>query len=187
MAWTAPLTASTNATLTAAQYNTHCRDNFLMMEAAKATGTINAQETFCLMMCDTAAANSVVERAWAHSTVEASETVTATSYTDGETFGPSITVTTSTEALVFFGATIQNDTVNVSASTSVAVSGASTVAASDSIRLDLDGITAANAMRRSGHHHFTGLTAGANTFTMQYKVAANTGTFTNRHLAVWAL
>lgn len=40
MAWTAPLTAALNGTLTAAQFNTHVRDNLLETEAAKATAAI---------------------------------------------------------------------------------------------------------------------------------------------------
>lgn len=40
MAWTAPMTASANGTLTAAQFNTHVRDNLLETETAKATAAV---------------------------------------------------------------------------------------------------------------------------------------------------
>lgn len=45
MAWTSPLTATANGTLTAAQYNTHARDNFLEMEPAKATAFVRTATT----------------------------------------------------------------------------------------------------------------------------------------------
>lgn len=187
MAWTAPLTAVASATFTAAQYNTHCRNNFLEMEPAKATGKINSQETFCLMMTSTAAPNQIVERSWAHHTVEASESTTSTSYTKLTTLGPSVTITTGTAALVWFGSHIENNTADAASFVSVEVSGASTVAASNEWCIEQDGHNAGNAVRRSMFKHFTGLTAGSNRFTMQYKVGSNTGTFNYRHMAVWAM
>ena len=39
MAWTAPMTAVANAVFTAAQFNTHVRDNLLETAPAKATTT----------------------------------------------------------------------------------------------------------------------------------------------------
>jgi hypothetical protein len=58
------------------------------------------------------------------------------------------------------------------------------VAASDNYALIADGITAANFFDFGTYHLFTGLTAGSNTFTMQYKVGSNTGSFQRRELLV---
>lgn len=187
MAWTTPLTATANSTLTAAQYNTYCRDNFLMMEPALATGTIYAQATMCLFMTDTAAANSVIERPVGHYHVERSQTTTSTTYTDLATFGPSVQLTTGPAALVWFSAQMSNSTANAQVSVSVEVSGATTIAAgANEYELVSDGHTAANDNKKMMFKHFTTLTSGSNVFTMKYKVGSGTGTFHNRQLAVWA-
>jgi hypothetical protein len=67
----------------------------------------------------------------------------------------------------------------------VAVSGATSIAASDAWRTVLDGVTASNVNRLAGFHLFTTLNAGSNTFTMQYKVGSGTGTFADRELLVF--
>jgi hypothetical protein len=66
----------------------------------------------------------------------------------------------------------------------VAVSGASSVAANDNWALIRDGLAAVNILQMGDFHLFTGLTAGSNIFTMQYKVGSNTGTFVRRELLV---
>jgi hypothetical protein len=69
---------------------------------------------------------------------------------------------------------------------SVAVSGASTIAADDAYGIELQGVTANNSNRWGSSRKLDGLTAGSNTFTMKY-AATNTGTFANRHLVVMPL
>ena len=56
--------------------------------------------------------------------------------------------------------------------------------ASDAWALSMDGNAANNFSRASMAHVFTGLTAGNNTFRMQYAVGSNTGTFKNREINV---
>lgn len=132
-------------------------------------------------------ANAIAERESAIVTVHKSESTSSTSYTDLKTTGPSVTITTGTSALVFFSCEMQNNTTNSAAMASVAVSGATTVAASDNWRILANGVTAANVTALCGFHHFTGLTAGLNTFTMKYAASANTATFNYRQLSVIAL
>lgn len=196
MAWTTPLTAVANATFTAAQYNTHARDNFNEMEAAKATGAWSASGSYADCMFHATGANAIALRQWRSNIVQKTgqgESSTSTSYTDVRTLGPSVTVTTGVQALVFFGAILGNSSANAAAYASVAVSGASTVAADDDWALEMDGHTAYagsnddNALRRSQWKLFTGLTVGSNTFTMKYRVASGTGRFNYRHIAVWAM
>jgi hypothetical protein len=64
---------------------------------------------------------------------------------------------------------------------SVAVSGATTLAASDDwlvATLNVSDVTGARTIVLSG------LTAGTNTFTLQYRVGATTGSFFRRYLTV---
>lgn len=72
---------------------------------------------------------------------------------------------------------------------SVAVSGDSTIAASDDWCLYMSGMTAANAQRWGVCHRMTGLTPGSNTFTMKYAtgIAGATGTFQRREIIVMPL
>ena len=98
---------------------------------------------------------------------------------------PSVTLTTGTTALVMYS---MNATINASphtASAGVAVSGATTLAV---------GTTAGSAAIAGTNYAYvishvvaiTGLTAGVNTFTLQYQVSNSgvTGSFGNRHLVV---
>jgi hypothetical protein len=212
MAWTTPLTAVANATLTAAQWNATCRDNFLQMEPAKATGVVEAssassvsgrrcrrfttstKQAAAACMFFSTGANAIAERSWegyVFNKTGTGESTSSTSYTNLTTYGPSVTITTGTQALVFWGALLGNTTANAACYVSVGVSGASTVAASDSWTLIDDGHSAAsgddNMRRRSTFKLFTGLTAGENTFTMKYRVGSGTGQFNYRALTVWAM
>lgn len=212
MAWTTPLTAVANATLTAAQWNATCRDNFLMMEPAKATGVVetstatsvsgrrcrrlvkSTKQASAACMFFSTGANAIAERSWegyVFNKTGTGEQTTSTTYGNIGTYGPSVTVTTGTQAMVFWGALMGNTTANAASYATVAVTGASTVAASDSWALIDDGHSAAsgddNMRRRSTSRLFTGLTAGENTFTMKYRVGSGTGQFNYRSLAVWAM
>lgn len=103
------------------------------------------------------------------------QTTTSTSYTDLATAGPAVTIPVGSNglALVIFGCGMY--TAAALKAMSIAVSGASTVAASDDWMLRRDG--AAFDQMTSRAKLFTGLTAGNNTFTAKYKVAAGTGNF----------
>jgi hypothetical protein len=85
-----------------------------------------------------------------------------------------------------------NNTANTLAACSIAVSGATTTSASDTWMLSFDGHSAGssspdNLAKRGVAHMFTGLTAGANTFKMVYRVGGGTGYFANRDITVMAL
>jgi len=115
------------------------------------------------------------------------QTTSSTSYTDLSTTGPSVTLTTGTTAIVM-ASSWYFDTNNDGCDgyISVAVSGSSTVSASDNW----------SGYGRQDQNHdtpvlfyqFTGLTAGSNTFTMKYKKAGGSTTagFQNRFLTVLA-
>ena len=58
------------------------------------------------------------------------------------------------------------------------------MAAADSWALIHDVSGAGRTIKASIVYHHTGLTAGSNTFTQQFKVGGNTGTFLSRGLTV---
>lgn len=182
MAWTTPMTATANSAFTAAQFNTHVRDNLLETAPAKASVTGR--------LIVTTGANSIAERECKQHTVNTSQTTTSSSFTDLSTVGPTVTVTTGTKAICWASAQMANSLANVVTQMSVAVSGASSISADNTRDLYNDGLGAGNANRASVAIMFDdsdGLTAGSNTFTMKYRVNTGTGTFYDRNLIVMAL
>lgn len=177
MAYSTPLTAVSNATLTAAQWNASVRDNLLETAPAKATA---AGRLFV-----TTGANSIAERVPSSNTVAATEGTASTTYTDLTTVGPTVTVTTGTTALVGITGGMAQSAVGGYCNASVAVSGASTVAAGTFVLNFRSGATNQQIVA-TNFNMMTGLTAGSNTFKMQYNAGAGggTATFFNRHLVV---
>ena len=119
----------------------------------------------------------------ATATVATSQTTTSTSYTDLATAGPAVTVTTGTKALVIFSAYSYNSS-NASNSMSFAVSGATTIAATDNYKTTFDSTVATFGQQQTQGILLTGLTAGSNTFTLKYKVSSATGTWVTRIINV---
>jgi hypothetical protein len=123
-------------------------------------------------------------------------------YTDltGTAVGPSVTATISSsgKALVMFGCeTAWGAPVaeGLGAYASVAVSGATTIAASASwgVGHDVNPVNEAETFTAGKFHLFTGLNPGEHTFTMKYRVYTVSGTgtptvtFREREIAVFAL
>lgn len=179
MAWTTPMTAVAHNALTAAQFNTHVRDNLNETEIHKFTDVGN--------FIGSLGTNSIREQKHSMRSIIDFEDTTSTSYIDLDTGGPTVSFDMGTTALVFFGAEMSNTGASNFVVASVGVSGASTVTESDNWCIAMEGYTAANTVRYTTCHRFTGLTAGVNTFTMKYKTAAGTATFGNRELMVIAL
>lgn len=176
MAWSTPLTAVANTTLPAATWNASVRDNL----NATAVALASAASQYPVAT----GVNALAMRLVQSNVVATSQTTTSTSYVDLTTVGPTVTATTGTIAVVIFTAAVSNSGVNSATDVSVAVSGATSIAASDAWRTVLDGVTAGNVNRVAGFHTFTTLTAGSNTFTVKYKVGTGTGTFSDRELLV---
>lgn len=179
MTWSAPMTAVAGATFTAAQFNQYVRDNLNETAPAKATAASQIPVS--------TGANAIAMRTPSTATVLTAQSTAVTSYTDLTTVGPSITATTGTIAIVWFAAALSTNTTNSQSLCSVAVSGASTVAASDNWAAFSDGIAAGNFVRFGQTHVFTGLTIGSNTFTMKYRAGSNTATFQWREISVLPL
>lgn len=86
-----------------------------------------------------------------------------------------VTVTTGTKALVGLFGTLSNDTGGSFILLAYRVSGATTIAASDSSSLFYESSNANDQLRASAVFLRESLTAGSNTFTLQVRVNANTG------------
>jgi hypothetical protein len=170
------MTAVANTVFTAAQFNTHVRDNLNETAPAKATtaGTIFVAS----------GANSIAERVPSTAAVTTSETTTGTGYGDLTTPGPAVTVTTGTKAIVMVASLVQNSTAGQNSYASYAVTGASAISATDDRAVLITAAATNQTLRASAVYMETGLTAGSNTFTMKYRVTGGTGSFQNRRITV---
>ncbi len=92
-----------------------------------------------------------------------------------------MTVTTGTTALVIVTAQVDNSNNGQSSFASYAISGATTSAATDQRAVTNEGQSITQASTTTVE---TGLTAGSNTFTLQYRRTNNTATFSNRTITV---
>lgn len=170
------MTAVAGATFAASQFNQYVRDNLNETAPAKAT---TAGQFFV-----STGANSIAARQLASAVILTAETTTTTSYTDLATVGPQVSATTGPNVLVMFASQIDNSSTNGASACSVAVSGATSISASDDWRIVRDGVTGGNPHRYGAAHLFTGLNPGTNIFTMKYEVGSGTGTFQRRELIV---
>ncbi len=179
MAWTAPMTAVANTAFTAAQFNTHVRDNLLETSPAKATAGVSNGS-----ILTKAGTNSTAFRTPDIATVLTSQTTSSTSYTNLSTSGPAVTVTTGARALVAISCSLKNNSTN-SSFMSCEVSGATSFSATDdrSIR-NRDGTGSDGELSMSHVFLFKTLNSGSNTFTAKYRVIGGTGTFQYRHITV---
>jgi hypothetical protein len=115
--------------------------------------------------------------------VSTTETTTSTSYTDLTTV-QSVTLTTGTKAAISL-TTYAGQSGNTNETyISVAVSGATTLAASDTNSLRYKAPVATAVFTLGGTMYISGLTAGSNTFTMKFRVQGGTGTFQSRSIIV---
>ena len=116
------------------------------------------------------------------------QTTASTSYV-GLTTATAVTITTGTSALVVATATIANGDNNAQGRFSYAVSGATTVAASNDYagQFITGGAGGLSGSTCTVFYVHTGLTAGSNTFTMQYKVSGGTLYAIDRRITVFPL
>lgn len=183
MAWSAPMTFVGNTVLSAANLNTYLRDNLSQLAPAKAT---TANRIFV-----STGTNAIAERAYSTSQVSATQTRSATGYGDLATAGPSVTVTTGTQALVGFSCFIFNSSSADLSNVSFAVSGATTISPGDDGIMHME-ILGSQSERVGVIEYVTGLTAGSNTFTLKYSVGSGfapvgTGSYGERHIWVIGL
>lgn len=157
MSWTSPHSYATSDVVTAANLN-ETRDN--LNDLSRRATMVSAP-------------------------VATSETTTSTSYADLSTSGPTVTVTVGASglALVCIFVNMANNTAGEYCYASFAVSGATTSAASDAYAVSMQAQNIGSLQQLSAVVPRT-LTAGSNTFKLQYRVTGGTGTFLNRHITV---
>lgn len=109
--------------------------------------------------------------------IATNESTSSTSFTNLTTPGPAVTAVTGTKALCFFGMQVGP---SVDVIVSIAVSGATTIAANEDNAL----IYSLNGGYWTGFGYFDTLTAGTNTFTVRYKVTSGSSNFLRRRLLV---
>lgn len=115
-------------------------------------------------------------------TVATLESTTSTTFTDLTTSGPAVTVVTGTRALVIISA--GTNTTSTDPSMGVAVSGASTIAASAAKAWFCRDAEVGVTLTPSYAYIEEGLTAGSNIFTAKYKGSGGTASFDNRRISV---
>lgn len=186
MAWTYPMTFTANAALTAPQMNTFLRDNMMETEVAKAT---TSGQFFSVSGVNRIDARTPTASFVVGSSGTDSQTST-TEWSELDTAGPSVTVTTGTRAFVFMSAHITVDDASSSAGCNWALSGATEREPVDTTQILVDGMAAGKAIRVGQWDLIeTVLTPGENTFTMKYRVGVDTtvATYQNRLLVVFPL
>lgn len=147
-------------------------------------GTLKSSIVTTAKINDSAVTPSKLATGAGTAKVATGETTTSTSYTDLTTTTDAVIVTIGDNglALISISAYISN-TGTAETFVGVAVSGASTVSASDADALDLNSVNTTN-FRASSVFLMTGLNAGSTTFKMKYRTTANTATFKNRVISV---
>ena len=133
-----------------------------------------------------AAVNSTVNGT-ASAYVATNESTGSTSYVDLTTTTDSVTVTISSSgmALVLIYAALSNGTNGGQCFMSYAVSGSTTVAASDATSINVQVASGAGNAGSFGNMFLhTGLTAGSNTFKLKYRCATGTAYFATRRITV---
>ncbi len=178
MAWTSPMTFTPNSVLTAAQLNTHLRDNFLELEVAKASqaGALFTGER----------PNKIEQRSPKSSFIPNTQSISKADYGNLSNVGPQVTINTGKNAMVFIAAAIGSAVTQLSAM-SYQITGATKSDPSDSKAICIDGIHASKDQRWCQMIVEDNLNPGLNTFTAKYKSGQDTitSTFHDRLIAVW--
>ena len=167
--------------------------NVFASAAARDAAITSPQEGQACYLKDTDAVQTYSGSAWvavggsaptsASAQTLTNQTTTSTSYT-GLATATAVTLTTGTKAMIMFSAEIELAGTADRAYMSYAVSGATTTAANDAFSINIK----TNATQTIDAHSYcyivTGLTAGSNTFTAQYKSSGATVYFNNRRINV---
>jgi hypothetical protein len=173
VAWTAPMTAVTGNVFTAALFNTHVRDNLLTTEAALAT------EPMGLLVAT--GSHTLAYRIPTVEYIGTYETTIGTSYGDLTTFGPSVYAETGTKAIISFGCAAANDTAGLGSRMSYEISGATTLAASDTYSFYAESGNGSDGYQGTWTYINDSLTSGGSLFTAKYRTTAGGGTSSFGH------
>lgn len=171
------MTFVANNVLTAAQLNTHLRDN--LMELAPAKASSNVGSWFFVQ-----GPNRIEERIMKSARVDTQQNTKSSSYVDLATPGPTVTVNTGKRAIVMLMGHNGNTVGNSSCSMAFSISGETEREPSDTHSLSMVPRTANEKMGWGVTYLLEDLEPGQNTFHCKYKAGADTAIFANRFLAV---
>lgn len=195
MAWTAPRTWGATEVVTAALLNEQIRDNLNETMCAKARTRGGFFTTMHALDAegdpDDESVTHIVERKCASHRIATAESLSTpvSTFVDLATVGPTVTVETGQQALIFMSCTMMNNTTSRQSVMSWGITGA-TVRETyfDPISLIQDGAKQVGApWNFSQADHMRGLVPGLNTFTCKYRIGGGEATFKNRFLAVFPL
>lgn len=176
MAYSVPLTAVSNAALTASQWNASVRDNILETAVAKATTSGGYPVS--------TGPNALAERIIGFDSVATAVNHTNTSFSDlTASIGPTVTVTSGARCIGIHSCYLENSNVNAASLTALQISGATTFAAQDNFALSMTSSTA-NSHLRASYVLVYETTPGSNQFQMKYRVSGGTGQFQYRRLTI---
>jgi hypothetical protein len=210
MAWTTPTTVNAGDVLTAARYNQDTVANAFMgravyaNEAARDAAITSPEEgMICYLTAPTVPAatgeftylpsgiTTIYDGSvWVCVTPigafqSATGTSTSTSFTTSLSgspgTNPSVTLVTGTTVMLHIVSSVENNGASSFSYLSLAVSGASTIAAADANGLFKQG---ARNDTESSTRIIGGLTPGTNTFTLSYRVNGSTGSWSRRFISV---
>ena len=212
MAFTTPTNVATGDVLTASRYNAEVVANMLAggpiyateaLRDAAITSPFEGQRAYITGSTVAAATGSLTNvptgiqtiyngTAWVCVTPVAAQsntngTTTSTSYVTtltGDATAISVTLATGTTALLSFESGPFNTDLAASTNLAFSVSGATTIAAADNTSSTNSAPGVNYGFLLSRNFVLRGLTAGTNTFTLNYKVSAGTATFRARALTV---
>lgn len=177
IAWSTPLTAVSNSSLTAAQWNASVRDDLLETAPAKATAAGRFMAT--------TAANAIAERVPTVASVATAQTTSSASFVDLTTAGPSVTVASGPLVLLCMHSRVENNTLNGIGRFAADVSGATTAGADVNLGFAYQSTVAGALINGSCALLYGGLNAGNNTFKLQYRTdGSGTGTWSSRRNSV---
>ena len=150
--------------------------------------TIYETDTGCLVIYNGSAWCVVTPKS---ASVATSQSTNSTTYVDLTTVGPAVTIDTGTRALVTIScelkATAAPGSYPYDEYATFAVSGATTIAATDDYAIEYWPAANNYTTQMSRHTYLTTLTAGTNTFTMKYRTGGNTVAYQNRVITVVAV
>lgn len=163
----------------------------LVRQGVGANGTVLTANSAQADGVEWAAIPAATAPASASALVETAEITSSSTYTDLTTFGPAVTVTTGTKALVIINAAVSSNQTNGQGRYSFGVTGATTLAAADArsgfakVAPTLVGSQGVLTYSTGFSMILTGLTAGSNTFTMKYLgVNGDALTYRTRNITV---
>lgn len=168
--------------LTAAQLNTHLRDNLRETFPAIASST----SPYGAQVCQVRGRNKLVTYGIDSVTNTGTIQIRSSNYT--EAVGPSLSMLTNKSALCIWSVSLDSTVDNAATYCSIAVSGATDIDYNDLWSLQRDGAPLSNFVRAGMIKMFYNeLNPGVNTFTLGYRINNSQGSARHRELIVWGL